>query len=135
MTGEQYDWLTGKQESERPTRYYYEFAYTTGTLYFNFKPAYADTVHWLVEKPVSEDQFTAKHSTYELPPEYELAVSSNLAIILAPKHGTQASNDVIATATSSKLNLKANNQSQRVPTMETDLEVSVRPYNIWTDVP
>lgn len=135
LTVEEWDAIPSKTAtSNRPDRIYYQPSYPLGTLYVYPIPNAASDLHILTWTPLTA--FAAVTDTVSLPPGWEEALATNLAIAISPEYKTQASAAVIKMAVDAKANIKRVN----APLMKayTELQALVggrHRSNIITDQP
>lgn len=98
LSSQEYARIVAKTtESDWPTSYYYAPSMSTGTLYVYPVPNNAThKIRIVTRVPVS--QFSATTDSVTLPPGWEEALATNLAISIAPEYETQASAAVVAAA-------------------------------------
>lgn len=111
ITREQYKAISNKTLSARPTSLYYEPSYPLGTIYFDRSPADIETVYYDSLKPLTAITAANIDTALALPPEYQLALKFNLAIVLAPEYADiKIPEFVVETAKKSKEAIKRVNR-------------------------
>lgn len=120
ITAEQYDAIPQKTAtSSWPDRIYYQRSYPLGTIYtYPVSNGTSATLHIRTRTPVLA--FTATTDSVSLPPGWEKALATNLAIELAPEYNTTADPQVLKMAVESKAALK---------------QMNSRPTEAWTELP
>lgn len=109
---------------------FYDSGYPTGTLYPYPVPSSQFELHIVTKSPLTT--FATAATTVTLPPEYEEALWSNLAVRLCPLYQLPLPPEVVAIAKASRNTLrKANAQIPRL-TMPDPLQRPYR-YNIFSD--
>lgn len=103
----QYDLVPDKTTTGLPELCYYDAGYTTGTFYFWPAPVVAYTAVVTSRRVLTGT--LALSTTIALPPGYELAIVTNLAVACAPLFGRSASAETVDAAKSSKATLKVLN--------------------------
>ena len=103
----QYDDIPDKTTTGLPELCYYDAGFATGTFYFWPAPVVAYTAVVTSRRVLTGTLALA--TTVALPPGYELAIVTNLAVQSAPLFGGQASADTKELARSSKAALKVLN--------------------------
>lgn len=132
MNMREYQRIADKTVDGRPERYYYEPDYSLGRLYFDFEPERAYTLTITAIKPIST--LTNLSTTISLPDEYLHFLKFNLASILAPEYGKEASAFVVAEAMRSKKVITSLNMNFRVPVAVVDSSFRYNnSFNINTD--
>lgn len=136
ITAEQYAAIPDKStQSSWPDRIWVSETMPTATVYtYPVSNGTAATLHILTRTPVLA--FAAMTDTVTLPPGWEEALASNLALALAPEYNTQPSAMVLKMATASLARLKVIN-SRPLPAF-TELPMLVgrtRKPNILTGSP
>jgi hypothetical protein len=106
--------ITSKSISGRPTVAYYKPSYPLGTLFLNPVADAIETLHVFCYKPFTEtSSFGTVADTLALPVGYEEPVIYNLAIRLAPEVGRSVSAEVALIARSS-YNMLVNLNASRI---------------------
>ena len=125
-----YNALSNKSLSGRPNILFYDPVFPVGVIYLDRVPDGTYTIYIESNKNL--------HSTLELateislPIEYELAIVSNLSLLLAPSYGVSLSPLQVRTADDSLRNIKNQNSGNRQYEMNMPAGVGGRgnPYNI-----
>lgn len=112
-----------------PDRFYYQPTMPTGTLY-PYPIASSGTLHLLTRTPVGTFALT---DTVSLPPGWEEALSSNLAVRMAAEFQVQPSPLVMQMATVSKANLKRANSRPLVVSSDLAVMIGKARPNILTN--
>lgn len=121
------------QQSDYPTQFLYRGTVPDATLVFYPVPNGTVTSMKLLTR-VQISAF-ALVDTLAVPPGYELALASNLAVHIAPDFETVASDDVKAIARMTKMAIKANNTKPIPAESEMNQMFSgMSRYNVNTDV-
>ncbi len=128
----EYNRIPAKNITAIPERYYYEPVYPLGILKFDYEPDKAYTLFLSSLKPLAT---LANLSTViTIQPEYLHFLKFNLAPILGPEYGKDASQFVIAEAMRAKAVIKKLNSIYRIPQSSIDTAlVGVGSYNINRD--
>lgn len=100
----EYDAISYKSHTERPSEIFYLDTFPNGTIYFNSITDAAYTLYLQSQKQIVE--FVAVTDTWSLPEEYDVAVKLNLQIHLSAEFGVQLSPAVVALAKESLRDLK-----------------------------
>lgn len=124
MSRREFNSIWSKASRQRPTRFFYRPDYPLGAVYFDYTPDEAYSIKLELVKPFPE--FSALTDTVTVPPEYALAISSNLWMVLAPEYEVVPNPAVVRMADESKRTIKRNNFSNRVVEAEFDPEISGR---------
>jgi len=121
--------------SNIPDTLFYDPQFPLGVINIWPTPTEAMTLFWDSYLALPDMPTTA--TAFSLPPGYELALQSNLAVLLAPFCGkTQVSPDVRAIAMQSKAQIKRTNIRLNVAQFDPEIsENGRRSYNIYTDGP
>lgn len=102
---EQWASLVNKtQTGTYPARIWFQPTMSTATIYVHPIPTTTSTLHILDYTPVLA--FSTVNDTVTLPPGWEEALTSNLALVLAPEYQVQPSQLVVSMAQSSKAAIK-----------------------------
>lgn len=135
LSDEEWDAIPDKTATSTwPNRINYRATMPTGTLYAYPVPNAASVLHLLTWTPLTV--FTAITDTVSLPPGWEEALASNLAINLAPEYETEPRPSVIKLATDSKAGIKRiNGKPIKAYTELPYLVGGTRHANIETDAP
>lgn len=129
FTAQQYQRIRIKTLQGRPDRVWFERAQNLGKLYFDYVPDEAYTLSMVSLKPLTA--FATQNTDLTVPEEYELAITHNLAVLLAPEYGKEASPTVQNFADSSLRSIRAKNLASRVPIITPDAALlRPRPFNI-----
>lgn len=129
FTAQQYQRIRIKTLQGRPDRLWFERAQTLGKLYFDYVPDQAYTLSMVSLKPLTA--FATQNTDLTVPEEYELAITHNLAVLLAPEYGKEASPTIQGVADSSLRSIRAKNLASRVPIIVPDAALlRSRPFNI-----
>jgi hypothetical protein len=104
MTRHEYDAISDKTASARPTRLYYDPQYALGIIYFDYAPDIVETLYLVSEKSITELANT--DTTVSLPDYYKMALIFNLAILLAADLDNRLASEVIQIAAISKNTLE-----------------------------
>lgn len=118
--------------STYPERIYYQPSMANGTIYLHPVPNASSSLHIITRTPFTV--FTSATDAIGLPPGWEEAFATNLAISIAPEYETRPSPEVVKAAIDSKANIKRVNS--RPIKMTTELPFLVghrRVRNIITD--
>jgi hypothetical protein len=119
LTPEEYDAVPDKTSTGSwPNAIVYYPTMTTGTVTVYPVPNAASYLHILTETPLTG--FTAATDTVSLPPGWEEAIATNLAIAIAPEYETEANSTIRKMAAESKANIK---------------RVNSRPSKAYTELP
>ena len=118
FTAQEYQKIRVKGLTARPERVWFERGLTTGSLYFDFVPDAAYTGSMLSLKPIT--RFASLSTDLPVPEQYELALTFNLAVLLAPEYGKEAPGTVQRFAESSLRIIKDQVVRSRVPIAEVD---------------
>lgn len=94
-------------QGDLPTKVYYDPAVANGTIYLHPVPSAANVLTLSVWSPIST--LAAAGTTVTLPPGYERALASNLAIDIAPEFQKTASQEVAKMARESLAAIKKAN--------------------------
>jgi len=86
---------------------FYNPTMSTGTLSVWPIPNNTNVLHLLTWTPFTA--FSSAAAAVTLPPGYEQALATNLAIFIAPEYGVAAGPDIVSMATSTKAAIKRNN--------------------------
>lgn len=101
MTKDEYDAISQKSQSGRPSKLYYDPQFPLGKIYFNCSPSNIETLYLISEKPLTK--FPSLLTEIELPLEYEEALVYNLAIRISTEEDS-----VITPATEGIANFSKN---------------------------
>lgn len=125
LTFEEWADIRVKNLDGLPTKLFYNPESPLGVITLWPKPDTADKLVLYSLKPLGG--FANASDDVELPPGYELALSYNLAVLIAPEYNKAASVDVVNSA----LNLKANIKRKNVKPLflTCDLPTSQRKYS------
>ena len=93
ISKEDYDKITDKDYSTRPSGLYYAPEYPLGYIYFDTAPAEADTLYLYSVKPFAE--YTTLTTDLTQPVEMEKFLIFNLAIDIAPAYGISLPNTLL----------------------------------------
>lgn len=109
QTAAEYAAIVAKtSESAWPTHIYYKPSMPDGTVYVYPEGTLTSaTLHIITKTPLTV--FTAITDTVSLPPGYRKAISSNLALEIAPEYGTTPSAEVVKMARESLAAIKRAN--------------------------
>ncbi len=107
MTKKEYNNLLSKDTEGRPRGLYYDPQYPTGKIKFNYEADVAYDFHLISEKPLTNPSALA--TTMSIPLEYNLAIITNLAILLAPDDDNKLPQDIKDIAKESKESLEKYN--------------------------
>lgn len=107
MSLKEYNEITVKSTSSRPTRFYYHPTYPLGIIYFNYTTDASYTLYLDSLKQLTE--FTDLDTDYDLPLEYKIPLTYNLTIFISHDFDQQLSPDIFQIAGSSKASIMANN--------------------------
>ncbi len=107
MTKKEYNNLLSKDTEGRPRGLYYDPQYPTGKIKFNYEADTAYDFHLISEKPLTNPSALA--TTMSIPLEYNLAIITNLAILLAPDDDNKLPPEVFIMARESKESLEKYN--------------------------
>jgi hypothetical protein len=116
-----------------PDHLYYEPDMSAGTIFVYPVPNAASALHILTRTPLTA--FAATSDTVTLPPGWEEALATNLAVKWAPEFETVASQDVKDMARESKANIKRVNSRPLKAYTELPALVGGHRSNILTDQP
>lgn len=100
MTKFEYDAISQKTQSGRPTRLYYDPQFPLGIIYFNCRPSHVETLYLVSEKPLTE--FPLLTTNIDLPLEYKEALVFNLAIRISTEEDTILTPATVGVANFSK---------------------------------
>ena len=115
ITRDQYDRITVKGQTERPTRMYYEKNMPLGSIFFYYTPDEAYTLTLISLSPFPTYVGT---ESFVLPSGYERAIAYNTAIAAAPKFGKQVPIEIAAVAAETLQTIVNNNLTDQVPLMQ-----------------
>lgn len=120
--------ICSKTQSGDPSYLFYRAAVPNGVIYLWPQPS-SGTVHLttLVDLP----EYTSVANSLSLPRSYELAVRSNLAVLLSATFGTALKPGVGALAVQSKKMLKRSNV--RIPQLGMPCELIPHHYNVFSN--
>lgn len=107
---------TLKTQQGIPFELNYDNAYPSGNIRIYFVPDQAYMLYLLSEKPLT--QFASLDTVVSMAPGWEIALIYNLAVLIAPEFGQEASAQTIQIATQAKKNVK--NSIMRVRTMDAE---------------
>lgn len=125
MTLQEYNDITDKSVSGRPTRLYYDSQYVSGIIYFDFAADYQYTFILNSYKPLIA--ITNPDNEYSIDNKYLFYLQYNLALNIAPEVPVEASPIVMAMAKKSALNIQDSNPAQYTPiTLEFSRMVNYR---------
>lgn len=111
ITYEEYQEINIKDlESNYPYAYAYQRGYPLGTLYIDFEPASNITARIQSKKALTAATLDAELS---LPDGYELAIQSNLTVLLAAAHGKQPKPETTLTAANTKTAIEQINEDHK----------------------
>jgi hypothetical protein len=116
-----------------PDHIYYKPSMSTGTIYVYPVPNAASSLHILTRTPLAA--FAATSDTVTLPPGWEEALATNLAVKWAPEFEVAASQDVREMAREAKANIKRINSRPMRAYTELPGLVGGHRSNILTDQP
>lgn len=116
-----------------PTDIWYQPTMANGTIYLYPLPNGSSTLHVLTRTPLTV--FAATSDAVSLPPGWEEALATNLAVAVAPEYNLQASPSVLKMAGESKANIKRANSRPIRSTTDIAQMVGHRKSNIITDTP
>lgn len=109
LSEKRYDDITDKDTESRPTQYFYDASYPTGTLYvYPYPDLSSYTIHLKVRKKIAT--LTAITDTVSLPDEYLRYIKSNMVLELSSLYGYVPSREDILKATRSEQNVKSVNR-------------------------
>jgi len=112
----QYRDLSDKTQTGRPYQVAYNPTYPNGTLYFYYTPETSNrNIYMRSLKPISS--VSALGSTLSFPEGYELAIVSNLALLLASQYGKPITQILAGIAKVSKDNISNTNSDRVEPVM------------------
>jgi hypothetical protein len=117
-TEAQYSDIALKGISGTPTSLYYKPTYPFGTLYFNFAPTVAWTLHILSWKPFAKITDAGDLTQMSYPDGYEAAMVFNLAKLLCPPNKKQCPAEIAEAAAMSLQAIQA--AYGEVPTVKFD---------------
>lgn len=107
MSEKEYNALTDKTTSSKPTRLWYLPSYPLGNIYFDYVP---DAAYTLILDSIKQlTEFALLSTAYNFPPEYKLFLIFNLAVIISPEYGNRLAPEVISIAEQCKMTVRANN--------------------------
>ena len=119
--------------SNFPDTLFYDPQFPLGILNFYPTPSSSYTAFW--DSYLQLTDFAALNSAISLPPGYNMALKTNLAIMLKPYFADgQIDPDLIQLAAYSKANIKRTNYRRQIATYDTAI-VSRNgvSWNVWTD--
>lgn len=99
---------------------------------FVYPVAQNGTLTLVSEKPLTS--FATLDTVYAMPPEYEIAIDNNLAVLLAPEYEREASATIQRMANQSKMLIKIQNSKNNPPLSRLDLPVSEGERGRYYDV-
>lgn len=119
-------------QGQFPTKLYYQPSQPLGTLYpWPLAIDGSATLHILTRTPLAA---VALADTLAVPPGWEDAMVSNLAVRLAPEYETRPADEVIVMARESKRAIKSGNSGPIIAFNELNgLFGNAQPYNIYSD--
>lgn len=118
FTAQEYQGIRVKTLPGRPEKAWFERGITLGSLHFDFVPDAAYTGSMVSLKPIT--RFADLATDLPVPDQYEIAVTFNLALLLAPEYGKEAPGTVQRIAESSLRVIKDQVMRSRVPIIELD---------------
>lgn len=131
MGEDEYAGITLKsQQSDFPERFLYRGTNPNATVIFWPVPNASLTAKTVTRVQISS---FALSDTLAVPPGYEEALASNLAIRIAPDFETKPSDEVIEMARYSKRAIKGNNAQPITASSELDVMFANSTYNVRTD--
>lgn len=133
ITQDQYAALSNKSlQGPYPTRVYYEAAHPLGVAYPWPVPIDGSaTLHILTRRPLAA---VALADNLSVPPGWEDALASNLAVRLAPEYETSPSDVVVELARASKAAIKSANSTPIIAANELNgLVPQGHWYNVYAD--
>lgn len=107
VTDREYNAIPDKTVQATPEVVYARMSYPNATFYFWPVPSVSMTCYATMTRELTAT--LSLSTTVALPPGYEEAIVSNLALLIAPMFGTQASDTTIASARDGKARLKVLN--------------------------
>jgi len=128
-----YNDILDKAANGRPTQIMYLAEYPLGKILFNFQPDKIYTLHLDSLKPITT--FSSINTVLSLPPEWQEALTYNLAIRLAPEHDVILVEEIVAIARVSLNNIKDLNAPLPEQVDFHDLPVSRRSFDIFSGQP
>lgn len=132
ITDAEYDAIQDKTATaDWPDRFNYRPTMSTGTLYVYHAPNATRTMNLRTRVVVAA--FSAVSSTVTLPPGWEEAIDTNLAVRLAAEYEMQAPPDVVDMARAAKASIKRMNSQPIKAYTELPVLVGRRVRNIQTD--
>lgn len=116
------------------TLLYYDPTYPNGTIYLWPTPN-TTSYRLVIWTWTSVSEFSSLNDVITLPPGYERAIRSNLAIELAPRYGREVTQAMATIATESKAQIKRTNMT--IPTLSFDVGMGSRglSFNYLTGQP
>lgn len=127
INNQQYDDIAFKSTAGLPDRCYPDIGFPNDTFFFYPTPAAAYTAFFDLRRQLTAGTLLVG-TTVALPPGYELAIVSNLAMALWGPFKRPPRADLVETARESKATLKRLNRTPMV--MDTDLPIGRRIINI-----
>ncbi len=109
-TREQWARVYRSDQTTIPSGIYYEKLFPAGKVWFDVTPDLAYTLILYLEQMLQQVTSTGTTTELSLPPGYKEALTSNLAIALAPEYGKEPPAAVINLAVTSKASLKRLNK-------------------------
>jgi len=132
LTREQYDAIPIKTNtSSFPQWAFYDPAFTLANLYVYPVPSAALTL--AIYSWQTLQNFGTLDTTLSLPPGYQKAIETNLAIEIAPEYNRTIPDDVRRMAAQAKANIKTVNAVSMVAQVDGALFDRARPWNIYAD--
>lgn len=128
------DLITKNVTANLVTLLYYDPTYPNGTIYLWPTPN-TDSYRLVLWTWDTVEEFASLDTVIALPPGYERALRSNLAVELSPRYGREVSNILMKTAIESKAQIKRTNVT--IATMKFDTGITPRglTFNYLTGSP
>lgn len=125
ISDEEYARIFDKPLLDMPSYLNFDGNYPTGKIKLWPVPISSYTLFILSEKPITSFQLDTEVS---LPPGWDIALWSNLAVLLAPQYGQPVSNELFKLATDTKAAIRRTIAKARPMDVNQDVFVKLTPY-------
>lgn len=132
MSAERYAEYASLTGSGVPAYFYYDASSPTGSIKFDITPNTTYTLNTYTWKLLAQTELKDINGTFGLEPGYARAIAFNLALDLADEWGATPSQNLMATANTSKANLKSLNIEPIL--VDCDTALLDRPQYLMPDI-